>query len=250
MNWRMQKYIRQDREIATTETFTYSVDRDEHGHIVSERFGRPSGDSICIEHFRSASGELTAFEIDYRNSNNWLHREDGPAHTLWRNGHLAAEWWATNDDRHRIGGPVQRDHSHRFLEMQRRLADQIGPSLPLPLGFSPGVFAVDWSRSEVELSGDPNYVRIWPNAVTSFKGWLDDSGGWGREDGPAMKFWRRDGTKALEVWYKWNWLHRGNGPAYQRFSQTGSVISEGFYEEGVHVRGTRAPIIFERPEYY
>lgn len=71
------------------------------------------------------------------------------------------------------------------------------------------------------------------NGQVESETWLNEAGDYHKLDGPAYRYWYRDGQLKWEVWRVDGQNHRLDGPAYQGWYSDGRTDMKGYWINGV-----------------
>ena len=210
------------------------------------------GNDISVENTFDSNGNLTKEEWSL---NGYLHREDGPAITIYRpDGSKEREEWWWEGEKHREDGPavifyrpdetveleeywregeVSNYHRGHLMDAARQFFRPDG-SVECEEYIENGYYDNDglativcYYESGKVKSEYCQYAQV--SEKNELRDDVDEVSRLHCEVGPAVIEYRPDGSTEREEWWWDDQQHRLDGPAVIYYNEDGSVKSEEFY---------------------
>jgi hypothetical protein len=153
-----------------------------------------------------------------------LHRDDGPAHAIYKNGKPVLEHWYQNGSTHRDSDSPACTHINNDKKTEIWYKDNVKHREGAPAQIETRLNDIGYDIEKWFFMGVAHRdtkdgpQETWKNSVgTVYKQiWLDKDKGHHREDGPSFIMYQPNGQVAKEEWKINNKLHRDSedGPAY------------------------------------
>jgi len=67
-----------------------------------------------------------------------------------------------------------------------------------------------------------------------------------RDNGPAYQRWNNTGVLIQEAWWRYDAYHRDDGPAYQQWNSNGILVWESWYQNGLLHRDNNSNYLAEK----
>lgn len=232
----------------------------QHGQVIREndqptRVTRDSSGFNRTEEYlilgtlhRDSGPAKTVYENNVIVAQDWLlkdmlHNENGPARLIWKGESeekkiLVSELWCINGMRHRKNGPALIFYDcNGKVEYESyyhiSMLHRLGG--PAITKYENGKWTEQiWFNEGCECSvNDLPSRRKQVNGVLTEETWVNKFGKLHRNVGPAKIIYHSNGRIHRSEWYQNGLLHRANKAAIISYSNTGEVIESKFYENGV-----------------
>ena len=215
---------------------------------------------------------------EWRDENNRLHREDGPASiTRYENGNIKVEiwykhgeihrdedkpaavryfpngvkeyeFWLKEGKKHRTGNPAAiRYYDDGKVHVVRYFVEGLshregGPATESYYENGNLKESIWHLEDKLHREDGPAEISLYTNGQVSVNNWYYE-GKQHREDGPARETFYENGNPKEIVWYYEGKQHREDGPARQTFYNNGQLSTRSWYRNGALHRSDDGPTV-------